>query len=862
MAHQAIAIVERDRGDAEASLRHGFHALRLARRVDNERQADVLATLGVVLAHAGRTSDGLERLDEAVRLSPARLLPRMLHRRGYVRGLIGRYDEAREDLTGAIAGSHSLGDTLWEARSLNNRSDVGLGLGDAAAAETDALRAEELFVRIGQDFEATQAVHNRALAVHQRGDLPAALTLLDEAIERYVALGNMRHDLITDQIQMLLAAGLTDEARALGRRALEGEILDPVRRAELLLASARAALASGDTIAAERSADEAAHLFGIQLRTRWVDRARLLRLRAQYIADHPGMLPLTEEEAHDPPQRSPVEQRRRTARLLRDATTLVDSMRTSDRVELPVALLLHGRIAHDAGHDDEAEQSLEAAAATRHHGPPLSRSAGWLAAALLADQRHDRRALYAACRHGLDAVDEHRSILGDIELRALASGHGLELAQLAVAEAVRSGQPRQILWWTERWRATALDGSVEQPADPALAQELSALRDVARRLESADEPGLSTPALSRERDRLESSIRQRYRHLRAAAPGPDADPRIHGPDLHAILDELGDDGVLLYLVNDRDTLHLLTATAGRVSSSDVGPLARAQREADFARFALRRAAHGRQVDLASSGRMLQVALLGETLPPALRHVGRDEHGSPRRVVVVPPADLLTAPWGMLPILRDTVMTVAPSTTQWLRARRLRSESAHAAQTAHVALITGPGLTTREAEVSTLHALHDGARVLAADSATVAAAVGALDGAALGHVAAHGHFRADAPLFSSLVLADGPLTVHDLHGLHEPPRSLVLSACDSGGAAPIGSYEALGLVSSLLGMGTSDVMASVVPVNDVATLAVMTEVHRAAAEGGTLAEGWLAARRAGADDPLLAATAAAFTTWGA
>jgi len=54
----------------------------------------------------------------------------------------------------------------------------------------------------------------------------------------------------------------------------------------------------------------------------------------------------------------------------------------------------------------------------------------------------------------------------------------------------------------------------------------------------------------------------------------------------------------------------------------------------------------------------------------------------------------------------------------------------------------------------------------------------------------------------------------------------------------------------------------VPVNDVATLAVMTEVHRAAAEGGTLAEGWLAARRAGANDPLLAATAAAFTTWGA
>jgi CHAT domain-containing protein len=165
-------------------------------------------------------------------------------------------------------------------------------------------------------------------------------------------------------------------------------------------------------------------------------------------------------------------------------------------------------------------------------------------------------------------------------------------------------------------------------------------------------------------------------------------------------------------------------------------------------------------------------------------------------------------------------------------------------------------------VSTLHALHVGARVLTADRATVAAAVEVLDGAALGHIAAHGHFRADAPLFSSLGLADGPLTVHDLHGLRDPPRSLVLSACDSGGAAPIGAYEALGLVSSLLGMGTSDVMASVVPVNDFATLAVMTEVHRSAARGATLAEGLLAARRSAADDPLRTATVASFTTWGA
>jgi hypothetical protein len=104
-------------------------------------------------------------------------------------------------------------------------------------------------------------------------------------------------------------------------------------------------------------------------------------------------------------------------------------------------------------------------------------------------------------------------------------------------------------------------------------------------------------------------------------------------------------------------------------------------------------------------------------------------------------------------------------------------------------------------------------------------------------------------------------VHDLDRLERPPAEIVLSACDSGNAAPIGSHEALGLVSSLLAMGTRTVLASVVPVNDRATVGAMGEVHAAVGRGGTLPEGWLAARQ-GATDPLDRATAAAFTAWGA
>src|ERR671937_2075767 len=59
-------------------------------------------------------------------------------------------------------------------------------------------------------------------------------------------------------------------------------------------------------------------------------------------------------------------------------------------------------------------------------------------------------------------------------------------------------------------------------------------------------------------------------------------------------------------------------------------------------------------------------------------------------------------------------------------------------------------------------------VLAGRSATTARVLAAIDGAGLAHIAAHGEFRADSPMFSSLRLADGPMTVHDVERLRRAP----------------------------------------------------------------------------------------------
>ena len=98
------------------------------------------------------------------------------------------------------------------------------------------------------------------------------------------------------------------------------------------------------------------------------------------------------------------------------------------------------------------------------------------------------------------------------------------------------------------------------------------------------------------------------------------------------------------------------------------------------------------------------------------------------------------------------------------------------------------------------------------------------------MASHGDYRAENPLFSSLRLGDGPLTVYDLERVRRVPSHVVLSACDSGLSAARPGDELLGLASSLLAMGTRSLVASIAPVPDAAATA-LARARAALASGG-------------------------------
>ena len=435
--------------------------------------------------------------------------------------------------------------------------------------------------------------------------------------------------------------------------------------------------------------------------------------------------------------------------------------------------------------------------------------------------------------------------LGATELRAYGTAHGAELALIAQRDALRRGDAHRLLRWSERWRATALaTHNTTLRHDRELAAELSALRNVTRLLEA---DGMAAPgrhALEREQRRLEAAVQARTRR----SPGS----QVQGAgqfDLDALFAELGDTR-LIELVEVDGVLQAIVVADRRVRLHPIGPVP--EREVQMSRFVLRRLAYGPprpgdELVLAHRGAALESALLGS--------VTAELGDGP--VVVVPPGRLRAVPWTLMPSLRDRVVTVAPSASTWMRARRKRPPARR-----RVALVVGPGLITGGAEVVQLRPRYPRAVLLGQGSATAEQVLSALDGAWLAHIAAHGTFRADNPLFSSIQLDDGPLTVHDFERLGRAPHWLILSSCDSGVAAAVGADELLGLASSLVPLGAVGIVASVVPVNDPAAVPLMLALHDALQKGATLPGALLAARKATSGDPLAEATAHSFIALGA
>lgn len=123
-----------------------------------------------------------------------------------------------------------------------------------------------------------------------------------------------------------------------------------------------------------------------------------------------------------------------------------------------------------------------------------------------------------------------------------------------------------------------------------------------------------------------------------------------------------------------------------------------------------------------------------------------------------------------------------------------------------------------------------ARVRLGAQATLASLQAETAGCHLLHLACHGLFRRDNPLFSALKLHDSWLTAGDVMQLRLPGAFVTLSACESGRSQVVGGDELLGLPYAFLGAGALGLLVSLWLVEDETTAALMTQFYSQVAQG--------------------------------
>ncbi|HZN74242.1 MAG TPA: CHAT domain-containing protein [Micromonosporaceae bacterium] len=829
-AERVLGLAARELHNAAQAAVHLRRSVRIGELHGlGERTAESRMSLALVEEDLGRPHAAIRAIDRAIADLRGLPLARARMQRALILRRLGRETEALAGYGAALAAFRRWDDRLWQARALMNRGVLHALRGALRHADADLRRAERLYAELELPAAVAHVRHNRGFVAAQAGDVSRALTWYDRADEQFRRDGPPVAALL-DRAELLLAARLLPEARQAALVAVQacagGRLGSLLPQARLLVA--RAALAAGDTRAAGPYARAARREFRRQGRGRWA-----------VLADYLDWLGTG---------RAGLAAARRIARSLAEAGWAEEAVEARlHAVELAGAL--NGRAARGSRRARGASGASPAAASERsardaavaelaeaaglvRRGPVRLRVRAWHATAVVRLHAGDRPGASRALRQGLRLLDEYRAALGATELRVHSSADGHDLAVLGLRLAVADGRPREVLAWAEQWRAATLRLPPPPPSyGDALARDLAKLRRVRAELAAADgEPARLRRLTARQRA-LEDAVR---RASWRATGGTGA--RTASPSIGAVCAGLGDRALVELVELDGELLALVVA-GGRVRQYQLSRMDTVEPEVTALRFALRRLAMGygsrASLDAAELGARHAACRLDELLlMPVRRQVGD------RPLVIVPTGALHGIPWAVLPSCRGRPVVVAPSATAWWRAARTS-----ATVDGPVVLVAAETPPHAMPEVATIAAGLPEAVTLVGDRARVVDVLGHLDGAGVAHLATHGEFRADNPLFSHLLLADGPLTGYDLMRLRRPPALTVLSACDAGLSAVHPGDELMGFASAMLGLGARTLVASLGPVDDEATVTLMVDLHRRLYAGTPPAEALAGAQAA-------------------
>jgi tetratricopeptide (TPR) repeat protein len=822
-------LAERLLGDTTRARSSLEEAARLAREsADRGLVARVTISLALDVGNGGDLVGALALLDSIELDVGLADRARLANQRGILLYRHGRLAAAVESLRTARQLAADDRDVQTELQALVNLGAVESQQGALELAREHLLEAVTIAFSSDQISLGALALANLAYVETTEGNLPEALDAFasaEDGMRRTDSVAELPR-LHADHALALADANLLDDAEHLIDRAVERSAAggNDLELAELLLVSAEIDLAKDKPDEAHVSAVNAVAAFTRQGRDSWLHVAERLRLRAE-------------------------------ARL------------TPDAPEIAAGLVLNGRALAAGGWRSDALASMllaallhaehdrldEARALVAEVGPAAVRGRGadqlllGRVAAILAVRSGDRAAARRAVTAGLRAAAAGQAALGSLEARSHAAHHGAELVELGAALAIEDRRPRELLQRIESmrtmvWRAPL----VRAPDDATMAALLAELR---RSSAAAVDPD-ADPDARRNADRERLRVEREIRALSRRARGKGGEATTTEDAVADAIAALGGRDLIAY-ANLAGQLHAVVVRNGRCTLHDLGAVAALDDPLEVSAFSLHRlnrvqgsaASRDAAIELLTDA---TAALAGQLLPPL---VARGD----RPLVVVPTGVLHGVPWGALAPLRGRPVSVSPSLSAWAAAAQVSGRDRRA-----VALIAGPGLRFADEEIAALAQIHDGAVVVPAAASSAERTIELFGGRGLVHLACHGTFRTDNPLFSTLALADGPLTVYDLQRATSMPEVVVLSACSVGTSAAINGGTLLGLSSALGAFGAAAVIAPLTPVSDEHVITVMHRLHTGLAAGESPAAA-LAAATAG--DAALDPVGAAFVALG-
>jgi tetratricopeptide (TPR) repeat protein len=225
----------------------------------------------------------------------------------------------------------------------------------------------------------------------------------------------------------------------------------------------------------------------------------------------------------------------------------------------------------------------------------------------------------------------------------------------------------------------------------------------------------------------------------------------------------------------------------------------------------------------------------ESLEPLLKEIvdpTSDRNAASRKLVIVPHGLLHRVPFHALfdggsYLLERFEVSYAPSAKVYSLCQK---RSSRGFDKALVVGVADPSIPAVAEETQAVVRHLPAAELLRDQQATVEALRLKAPGCGLLHLACHGMFRVDNPMFSSLKVGDGWLAASDVIRLDLAGALVTLSACESGRNEVYAGDELMGLTRAFLGAGATTLVASLWLVQDETTAELMENWYAHLSEG--------------------------------